>query len=179
MEKERYSQLELFSPGQKEYGQIKSPAQNRTFLNYIWGYEKIILTIMGLVITGIISFSLGVEKGKKLAQGYKFSPQETRQETNIPKAKVQPNAERQDVLKPVTPADSLQNYYTIQLASYQSKTSAQKEADALKRKGLLPLVLSKGKYTVLCVGNFADKETARPLLSELKKRYQDCFIRRL
>ena len=70
-------------------------------------------------------------------------------------------------------------YYTIQLASYKKESSAKKEAEALKKKGFLPLVLNKGEYTIVCVGNFKYKNNASPLLPELRKRYQDCFVSRL
>ncbi|MBM3246815.1 MAG: SPOR domain-containing protein [Candidatus Omnitrophica bacterium] len=170
MEKEQDSQLELFSQGENEYGQAKAVRPDPSFLAHIWGYEKIILIIIGLVITGVIAFSLGIEKGKRLVRT---------QINAVPKIQVQPKIENQEATQPVAPAESSQNAYTIQLASYQSKAAAQKEAEGLKRKGLAAVILPKGKYTVVCVGSFNDKERARPLLTELKKRYQDCFIRRL
>ena len=49
----------------------------------------------------------------------------------------------------------------------------------LKKKGLSTLVLPKGRFIVLCVGRFSDKQTAQPVLTELKKQYRDCFIRRI
>ena len=59
------------------------------------------------------------------------------------------------------------------------RPQAQKEADSLKKRGFAPLILPKGTYTIVCIGNLSDQKTAKPLLSELKKRYQDCFMRRL
>ncbi|MCX5706632.1 MAG: SPOR domain-containing protein, partial [Candidatus Omnitrophica bacterium] len=71
------------------------------------------------------------------------------------------------------------NGYTIQVASFNNKSYALKEAEFLKKKGLVPLLFSNGNYIILCVGNFPNKETAQPLLSELNKRYPNCSIRRL
>lgn len=179
MEKQNSLQLELFSAGQKDYNQLKLCAAHNSFFRYIRNYEKIIMLIIGLVITGIISFSLGVEKGKRLAQSTQIVPQQIKPESvDALKNQVQPKIEKPELVKPSAPADSPQ-YYTIQLASYQNTALARKEAQDLKKKGLLPLVLTKGRYTVLCVGNFTNKETARSLLSELRKRYRDCFLRRL
>lgn len=179
MEK-NYRQLELFSQGQK--GQLESkPQREKKFsFNYIANYEKIILVIISLVITGVVSFSLGIEKGKTLARRNNWQTIATgktpaRSEIEKPEVKT----EGQDISKPPAAKETFQYYYTIQLASYQNKTSAEKEARELKKKGLLPLVQPKGRYTVLCVGNFSDKELAKTLHSQLKKRYQDCFIRRL
>ncbi|RKY27784.1 MAG: hypothetical protein DRP61_03350, partial [Candidatus Omnitrophota bacterium] len=70
-------------------------------------------------------------------------------------------------------------FYSIQLATYTKKEIAEAEAKKLKRKGLNPLLLKKGKYLVLCVGKFRTKEEAKNLLANLKKRYTDCFLRKL
>lgn len=164
MEKNNYHQLELFSQIQKDYRQIKRQVRNNSFFSYIRTYERVIIIIIGFVITGIVSFSLGVEKGKKLVT----TPSIKMQDTLGPK------------IQPITieKKDSLQNY-TVQVASFQNKLEAEKEAKELRKNGLLPLILSKGRYTVLYVGNFSNKDTAQSLLSQLKKRYRDCFIRRL
>jgi hypothetical protein len=64
-EKQNYSQSELFSPADNS-GQYKMRVPKNPFFLRIRGYEKTMLLIMGLVLTGIISFSLGVEKGKRV-----------------------------------------------------------------------------------------------------------------
>lgn len=163
MEKVKYSQLDLFSPS-KDYREVKTQTTNK--LGYIRNYEKVIVIIIGFIITSMVSFFWGVEKGKQLIPAT---------------AQIKPVTERikkQSLIKEPVRKDPLHNY-TIQLASYRSKTSAQKEADALRKKGHLPLILSKGKYSVVCVGNFSDKKMATNLLPEFKKRYRDCFIRSL
>jgi len=65
-EKQDYSQSELFSPGDNS-GQYKPRSRKNPFFLRIRGYEKVMLLIMGLVLTSIISFSLGVERGKRVA----------------------------------------------------------------------------------------------------------------
>ncbi len=160
VERKDYSQLELFSQSQDSGRRMNT---GRIFLlGYVRGYEKAILLFVSFIAIGIISFSLGVEKGRRLAAVPKPGIRLDLAAVQAPKPQIQP-----------------QNNYTIQLASYQSKTYAQRQAELLKKKGLTTLVLPKGSYTILCVGSFADKEKARPLLSELKKKYQDSFIRRL
>ena len=69
--------------------------------------------------------------------------------------------------------------YTIQVASFSNRINAQKEVESLRRKGLSPLMLSKGKFSIVCVGNFTKREEAESLLPKLKKQYQDCRVRRL
>jgi len=181
MDNPNYSQLELFSKA-SGHAEVRSGA----FLKRIWAYEKAILTIIGFMVTAVISFSVGVEKGKNMANvrtavrfdvAAKPAPAVV---TAIPRRPQfqpvtqlpvkQPAAIRQDVLIPG---------YTIQLASYKNRSLAQKEADQLKKKGLSVSITSKGIFAVLCVGNFQTKETAQSMLSELEKQYRGCFIRRI
>jgi len=80
------------------------------------------------------------------------------------------------VAKAVQPANGL---YTIQVATYNGKVSAQQELDILKKQGLMPVLRTSGKYIVLSVGNFPDQATAKSVLTQLKRKYRDCYIRRL
>lgn len=183
MEKVNPSQLELFSQT-KNYSKIQGP--NNAFFTYIRNYEKTILIIVGFIITGIISFSLGFEKGRSLTtlkanprfdMAAKIKPVAHKQTKT--EQQYQPNnIEKQDIIEQPKIKESIQNY-TIQVATYQTKTHAEKEAQVLRKKGFAPLILSKGRYTIICIGNFPNKQTAKSLLSELKKRYQDCYIRRI
>lgn len=173
MDRENNSQLELFSQA-KAYGNTKSGATHKSFLGYIRGYEKALLMIIAFITTIIVSFSLGVEKGKRTQIANSDTHLDLALKTQTTAVKAAPDAMPQQG----TP-EYIHNYYTIQLASYQNKTSAQKEAEALKKRGLAPLIVSKGKFSVLYVGNFPNKKTAESLLVELRKRYRDCLIRRL
>lgn len=174
-------QLELFSHSHIKNGSSAKKRMPASFGIPIWHYQKFILIIFSFIVTAIASFSLGVEKGKKI-ENVKLNP-------HFDKAiKIQPPQEAQQIIKPAAqkadivipqkPADSLQGY-TIQVATYQTKKYASQEANVLKKKGFSAVVVSKGAHTIICVGNFSDKETARSLLPQLKKRYRDCFIRRL
>lgn len=154
MEKSQ-SQLELFTTA-KESLAARANLPGYLF-DFIRKYEKTVLLFICFIITGIISFSLGIEKGKRI----NLTPAKRNKEG--------PAVLEQPVLKK----------YTIQVASYKTKTGAQKEGQILREKGFLPLFFASREYTVVCVGNFPDKETAKTLVSELKKRYRDCFVRRL
>lgn len=192
MEKENHYQLELFSQ-EKSPGSSKKHFSNY-FLTFIRAYEKAILITIGLLATGVFSFSLGVEKGKRITllnansrldialKKEKASPEpviikqeyEPAPDTQaIAKRKEQKQAPQKNELK-----EYIQNY-TIQIASYRTKANAQEEARALKKKGLSSFVLPKGKFSIVCVGNFLKQESARTLLAQLKKRYRDCYVRRL
>ncbi|MEI6438201.1 MAG: SPOR domain-containing protein [Candidatus Omnitrophota bacterium] len=69
--------------------------------------------------------------------------------------------------------------YTVQVASYKSEKSAQKEVLALQKKGFQAFTLPKGQHIVLCVGNFQKREEASLYGKKLKGHYQDYVVRRL
>lgn len=177
MKKDNYAQLELFS--QMKDLDNKKMQNSNLFFNYIRAYEKTLLFIIGIITCGVISFSLGIEKGKRLAAKNKIiESKDTAIYQPYQPKEIQPAIKKEGVSSQSKPKEYKQNY-TIQLASFLTKTHAQKEAEALKKRGISIIVLTKGKYTVICAGNFSDKKTAESLLSEFKKRYQDCFLRRL
>ncbi|MDD3344984.1 MAG: SPOR domain-containing protein [Candidatus Omnitrophica bacterium] len=66
-EKEDYLQSELFSQdtGARQY-RPRSAGAGSLFTR-IRGHEKVLLSAMALVLLSILSFSLGVERGKRLA----------------------------------------------------------------------------------------------------------------
>ena len=186
MADENNSQLEMFS---KTTAYDQQEKGRGSFFGYIRAYEKIILLILGIIATGIISFSFGVEKGKSItasAANSRFNSAAVQLKTPPVAASVAANQitpeQKQSTTTPavskagVRPEDS--GAYTIQLASFNNRSNAQKELVTLKKKGFSALMLSRGKYVVLCVGNFSSEEKAQVLLSEFKKRYKSCYVRR-
>ncbi|MFH1457719.1 MAG: SPOR domain-containing protein [Candidatus Omnitrophota bacterium] len=192
MEKESPYQLELFSSS-KESSCLKDQRLDNLFFNFVRNYEKTILVIIGIVTASIISFGLGVEKGKKItiakpglrldmATGVssRAAPVVTATaEKSAPSGSAAPGGESVKAEEQSAPKLLKQQGYVIQLASYKQRNLADKEAEALKKKGFSALILKKGSFTVLYVGHFASKESASSMLSELRKRYGDCYVRRL
>lgn len=220
-------QLELFSQG-KDRNQ--SGSLSKSVLGYIWAYEKTIMFLIVLVITGIVSYCFGVESGKrriampaqqpagtvtgaKSVQNIKKNvaprvlpevtapkvitlPAPVLNAKNAPSPAVQPvrndgplyAKNDGDAAGPSATKSAMNGSgavvdgsrrYTIQVATFQAKNNAQKDIAALRQQGLAPVLLSRGKFSILCVGAFPNQETARSLLAELKKKYRDCYIRRL
>lgn len=187
MENRNYSQLELFSQ-QAAFDNSKPQLQRSSFLGYIRAYEKAVLIIICFITTAIISFSLGVEKGKRIVSSNMLLerarlPMPAQPVVSMPELKQEAGNSDKPVriVKPKEEAQKNIKGYTIQVASYKTKEYAKREAESLKRRGLSTLFLNKGRYTVLCVGNFSNRNAAESLLSELKKqkRYAGCLIRRL
>ncbi|MGA2774776.1 MAG: SPOR domain-containing protein [Candidatus Omnitrophota bacterium] len=185
MEKEENLQLDLFSQSGKP--QVKGLHEQERFYSFIRAYEKKIILIIGIAVTGIICFSIGVEKGKRIAP---LKNTESTEDKAAVTAAVNTLQAKQFEPLPIvsvntSPAQNTKKAaeygagYTIQLASYKTRAFAQKEAELLKKKGFSPQIISKGNYTILCVGKFTDKETAQSLLAQLAKKYQGCHLRRL
>ena len=209
MERTHANQLELFAES-RNYGakRAHSSGSGRSFFTSIWSYEKVILSVIAVIVTSIISFCLGVEHGKSVTLAKTRARFDISAKAKTPDAALiatqviprqpatamqlafVPEAVKQPVAAPVVTAvlpEIKQNrtvalstgHYTIQLASYKTKENAQKAAKLLKKRGLAPVVLAKGSYTIVCVGNFTNKNAAQSRITEFRKQYQNCYIRRL
>ena len=69
--------------------------------------------------------------------------------------------------------------YAIQVVTYRKADLAQEELQRLQGRGEEAFLLEKQGWVVLLVGPFATKARATSRLSGLKRKYEDCFIRRL
>ncbi|MEK6727903.1 MAG: SPOR domain-containing protein [Candidatus Omnitrophota bacterium] len=187
MDKESGLQLELFS-GADNGPLAASREKSYSHFKRLRNYERTLLMIIGIAATAIISFSFGVEKGRNLSllqnnprfdigiQTPQVLPQQAKNKEAPVTVQPKSNIKIDEGGKPL-PQEKIA--FTIQLASYKTKAYAEKEAKALKKKGLFPLILTKGNYIVLCVGSFRNKENALSLLTQLEKKYNGCRIRRL
>lgn len=169
------NQLELFSDPQEDSKTAANRAQKKSFIARIWGYEKTVLIIILILVTGIVSFSLGVEKSRHVSVSQPVAIVNETKTVGSPK--------KVEVLVPPVEVATISpeqgGQYTIQLASFKGSSYAKQEAGNLNKKGFKAFTLKKGKYVILCVGNFPNKEKAQPLLMELSKYYKSCYIRRL
>lgn len=179
MKTENNPQLELFSDIK---GTLQPAPQKRlSFFSYMRDYEKKILTVIAFMIVAIAAFSLGVEKGKNTTQDLPLVALKTQEA--LPEA-VQKQASKpvlKDNTSKLAQVNNLVQRYAIQVASYKTARYAKEEAEIFRAKGLTPLIITRGSYSVLYVGNFSDQETAKSTLAELKKqkRYAGSMIRRL
>jgi len=185
MENNNAYQLELFSKAGST-DKLTARMHNNNLLAFMRNYEKTLLLAIAFIIIGIAAFSLGVKRGKTnqgqtppaASNAIVNKKEQVAYPANAAPLIKMPNAATTNQTQPPKTKEYIEKY-TIQLATYKAKTSAQKEADGLKKTGFSPILLSNDKYSVLCIGNFPNKETARNLLVKLKKQYRDCFIRRL
>ncbi|MBI4970960.1 MAG: SPOR domain-containing protein [Candidatus Omnitrophica bacterium] len=77
---------------------------------------------------------------------------------------------KQDQAKTVKKSIENQNKkYTIRVASYIKQAAAKSTADKLKKKGYQTFVKQSGKYFVLNVGRFSEKQSAQDTLLRLRR----------
>ena len=196
MLKNNPTQLEMFPANEYALKTDYSPQENSR-IRKIRDYQKIIYLLIGFIFISTISFSLGVEKGKKIIASAKPRTPELAQNPNGPsvaypiKAALPPPALKQEgaaVLlqkeKPaaqinINPAPAYKENFTIQVASIAKQNNISGELSKLKNKGYNAFSLAKGKYAVICVGKFNLKEEAQNNLNKIKDNYPGSMIRRL
>lgn len=160
---------------------FKKPLFPQHRLNIAISYEALIIGLIGLVLTTSIIFSLGVERGRSL--------EFVEEPLNVKEVQVQPaekasEGQKQPEVKPkeqeiekTVPVAPAQKPFTIQVATYKTRTSAEKESSRLKNIGYSSDVLKKKELFIVCVGAYAKKELAQQTLRDLKRIYKDCYVR--
>ena len=166
-------------------------------------YEQIVFFVIALIMVLVLTFSLGAERGKRLASPKApesptlaefevvaekpetaATPERIVREIEAPETEIElstparPEVAR--TIKPVLPniAEEPSKPYTIQVATYWSKNSAKKELESLRKKGFDSFIISTGGKYEICVGSYISKATAEKDMEKLKKRYKDRFLRR-
>lgn len=194
------TQLELFDlHNQKAQG--NSLKADPLTLAKVRGYQKAIFQVIAFIFVGLVSFSLGVEKGKKpiarvtaqeinapfvplneAISGAAISDKPQKPEPDVKEESGSLLAKNQNQLKIFKPQQgviTVKAQYTIQVASILRSENVKKELSRLENKGYHAFGLVKGKYTVICVGKFAAKDHAQNSLAKLKNKYPDCQVRKL
>lgn len=161
--------------------------------------EKLVFLTIGLVVLLLVSFSLGVERGKRLSR----IPQEAKsphpklaariQEPGLskdenlkesarnPQTKIGAEGQQQALATPekeTLPPKAIRSY-AVQVATYKREELAQRELKRLELEGYNSFVGRRGRYFEVCVGPYSNKADAEASLKALRKRYQDCLLRRM
>jgi len=200
----RQSQFELFPQTLANYEKANRPAY--LFSSLTLSLENIIIVAIILIMAVLFSFSLGVEKGKKIVtnpngsphqnnapSGPEFTGRENKPSNRIKSLQLEHNqviveqvsakpvpGKTVPVLKmPLEVKGVVKNAYTVQVASYKQEKYAQKEAMNLKKTGHEIFVLPKGSHSIVCVGKFSSQTEANNAVSRLRSKYKDCLVRRL
>lgn len=176
--------------------------------------EKIVFVSIGIIMLLVVSFALGVERGKAIsvrtveakpapaqamvqapAQRVQGQPTAAQVEpaagqaqqpaqvktaaTNIkPKEKSPAAAAKpaQNLSKPADLANKAKPY-TIVAAAFSKEVFATKELSRLKAGGFEPFVYYSEPYYLVCVGSFANKDSAQKVLNKVKQMHRDAYVR--
>lgn len=175
-----------------ETGQEQHSAKRHTV---ILPLDTLVMVSVVMVLLLVITFSLGVEKGRRIA--YPSLERIIAKEANVGQANNKAEADNVDTTGVMLPQPSeiesspsgifnqpvvdeeIQNRYLIQVASFMKEKIARQEAKTLEDDGYPVEIAKKGKFVVIFVGDFSDRQQAQKNMETLKKRYKDCFIRRL
>ncbi len=147
-----------------------------------------ILAIAGVtvVILLIVSFSLGVERGKRMvARSSEPIPQESLRQLDLADQQLPPESETK--AQDPQPAEETaeieiakdQQKYKIQVASFHKENTAREEAKSLKQSGYPVFIAKKGKYIAIYVGEFDNELEAKSNFQDLRKKYNDCILWKL
>jgi cell division protein FtsN len=196
------TQFELFPSAGRA---TSTRPQSRLFNSPLtFSMENFIILTIVIVMSMVLSFSFGVERGKNnelpavaaKAIAQPVAPVALKDKPPLPaevpesKEKVDLSETKESLSKEVRVFASLNepvaaeektvdNVYTIQVASYKIGDYAKKEATSLKQKGYDSMVLTKGQHEIVCIGKFAAMKEAKKFSQKLKKQYKDCLVRRM
>ncbi len=144
----------------------------------------VVFTILGIMVA-LFSFSLGVERGKHLAA--QALDERVSAAWNVgARTMVAPIAAAVVPPHSMVPAQRpliIHGFisgtrYTLQAATYGNEEYARQDALLLKGKGFTSFLIKSGKYWLVCVGNFNNKESAAALLRKLPGEYRLSQVRR-
>lgn len=157
-------------------------------VHVVFSHQSVIIIFICVLMSLVASFSLGVEKGKLIGRSNMMAQktQETTQKTTVPAMPIITlPIQAESIVPTTTPAMAAKEQpvasqgYVIQVASVKTKSSAKNLVEDLIKKGVPSFAKPSGKYIVVLAGNFAKKEEAQLSLNELKKTFNDCFIKKI
>jgi cell division septation protein DedD len=161
--------------------------------------DNMVIGSIVLVMVFLLVFSIGVERGKQLAWGEK-NPVQIDQNSVSLQSSLSPsmiNDSTETVTQTISlpPDDGPENPvaspatdtvpktpdegFTVQIATYKGEKRAREVVEQLQKLGHESFFLSKGEYVIVCVGKFSGKNEAKKYSLELKKKYKDCYVRRI
>lgn len=183
---------DLFSNFRTETNSKSRSSRRNSFEGIFISPEMFIGAVIIFIIAVVLSFSIGIEQGKRIAcsqvvvrkskgrgesieNGNKF--QLSRKEKSR-KVSVKRSA------KVIQGVEAIQNKgkrkggkYAVQLVVYKDKRYAQREVEYLKKQKYPFFKKVKDGKIIISAGPFANMDEARKAEKDLRRRYKDCFIR--
>ncbi len=176
-------QSELFEEFKKEKGKFEQFASKITGkqqkLYVSQPLENVIFASIIVMLSIVVSFALGVERGKNINREGREVVEAPPEET-ITLAAIEvtgPEAKPPQTRAPVPEKNNVKARYTIQLVSYKSPDQAEKEKNKLLNKNIDAFIMPSGNWYQICAGGYKDMDEAKSALKKFKLDYKDSFIR--
>ncbi len=154
--------------------------QDRPFLLQ-FSVEKLIFYSIGILLVVIVIFCLGVEQGKNIINYKKpIAVQNQAPIQQAPKQQVQavgPVVTKVIPRAVVQPKITKGTFYSIRIATYANKDFADKDILKIKQMNLPVYIIKSGKFFVINVGDYADRQAAEAAFSMLKKYFSGIYIK--
>lgn len=189
-----------FSKEPKKVDRFPSIAKPQKPVLISTNIEQLILAGIVLILAACFVFFLGVLRGRSL-DGNKAKPAVTvgRADQRRPvSAQVVDPVRLQSVKKALlkerallAPTQAVSSFakskpaiktgakpYTIELAVFKKRETAEKEVAALRRNGFFATMGMAGEYYEVCVGQYASIEEAKKDLKLFASRYKGRFLKR-
>ena len=145
--------------------------------------ERMVFVSIGIIMLLVVSFALGVEKGKTISAAKETTAvpvQAVQQRTAATNVTVQRTAVTNTTVRPVVQVKSAADNgkpYMVVAASYLKEPSAIQEVNRLKGNGLEAFVYRSGPYYLVCVGSFTNRESAQKILNKVRQTHRDAYVR--
>ena len=178
-------QFELFPANSATLEDVNKP--RFLLANLTLSIESLVIfTILGIML-GLFSFSLGVERGKRLAasaldekvsDAWNLAPHRPAMPVAVAApvaAAMAPRVAVKPAVKPVVPATGR---FVIQTGSFKNEIYAKDEALKLKAKGFTSFLIKKGNFWLVCIGPFATADNAGELLRKSHSKLPGSSVRR-
>jgi len=174
--------------------------RKKSFFSKLADKLPVVVVIISLIVGGFFGYKIiriltmqeeGVKEvvssEKKLSSvnlvKEQETPKEKKEDSSLASTVTLPPPEKkeQTVQKPpeekTTPA---KQFFTIQVASFRKEEQANFLAEELKEKGFNPLYIKQERrWFKVWVGKFATRKQAKEYLFQLKKEFDDAFLRPL
>lgn len=143
-------------------------------LTFVLPYEKAVFGLLALTMALIVTFALGMERGRRI-YGYVVREPGPKVEATALASAAAPAVESK-VEKNVEKLIS-RDFFTIQVATFTRSDLAQLEKERLTKQGFEVSLNKADKYIQICIGRFKTRKEAEDQLKRLKSIYKDSYIR--
>lgn len=134
-------------------------------------YENLALFLIILIMVVVVFFSLGVERGKRIA-------------IKNMRTWAMPHADK--AAKKALPTEdnaiawqTINKPYTIQIMAVKKIAEAEQETARLNSGGYKAFIVQSGSWYHVCVGRYVSTAELANDLAAIKVKYPDCYVRKM